>query len=94
MKHTIIDQSGNVILLTEVFKKKESYSGEFRSVEKPDRFISILKKYEALVNDQVLTRLDELEDEIDSYLLRVKETGFLVKNIRLFNDKISYETEF
>ncbi|MEM6736842.1 MAG: hypothetical protein AAF620_12330 [Bacteroidota bacterium] len=91
MTHTIIDKFGNIIGSVEVVEKDGLFSGELIGYNKSSDIIKLLKRYEGYVNDQVLTILDEIEDEINSYGLKVQEIESQIFNIQLFGDKLSYE---
>ncbi len=93
MKHTLIDKFGNLLGTLETSEKSSAsgFSGELNNIDESVEVIKLLRKYEGYVNDQVLTLLDKLEEEIDSYGLRIKETDSSISNVQLFGKKISYE---
>jgi hypothetical protein len=55
----------NIVAIAEVQNRGNYYSGSVNIDQMPQPLLSLFEEYEYLVNNQVLSLLDRIEDEID-----------------------------
>ncbi len=60
----------------------------------PAPFIDLVNEYNDLVDNCIITLLDEVEEKIYSYDMRLRSTGGRIFNIRLNSDRIEFFTKY
>ena len=68
---TIIAQSRQVVAAAKVSEQDGYFSGRIDLSQMPMTLQHQFEEYEEVVNQQMFSRLDELEDKIESLLLKV-----------------------
>jgi len=63
---TFVDSGGRIIATAVVDSRKKRYSGAIDLQCTPASFRRLFEEYEAIVNDQVFSLLDQMEDRINS----------------------------
>jgi hypothetical protein len=61
----IVDLTQNIVAIAEVQSQGNYYSGSVNVDRMPQPLLSQFEEYESLINDQVFSLLDQIEEKID-----------------------------
>ena len=82
----LLDASDVVLATSSVESRGDQYSGSIDLRAMPPRIREIFERYENIVNDQSLSLLDQIEDEINDLHLaaRLGADTFKIKDVQIF----------
>lgn len=84
---TIFDSSKNIVASGVVVLQGDSYSGSIRVDQMPESVRQLFEEYEEIVNGQMFSLLDRIEDQINAMRFAVVFEGgreLLVEDIQIF----------
>ena len=86
---SIVDQFGNVIGDVKIDKEGDFYHGVFTPRNISSALKELFEAYEYSVNNQILSRVDNLQVEILNHGLALKSSFEPIKEIQLFGNEIT-----
>jgi len=94
----IIDGSRNTVATARVSEREGRCFGEIDLGPMPDALLQRFEEYERLVNGQMFALLDDIEDQIDSFSLKVVlESGHevAIEDVQIYprSGRVSFKAE-
>ena len=93
-KMILVDKQNREIC--EIFVQEydsERYSGFIKPISFPKKLRSLFSEYQNNANEMVLSVLDDIEDQINLYGLKIKNSNIEIDNLQITEDnKISFRS--
>lgn len=78
----LVDESGAVLAIARVSDEGEHYGGTIDLSETPDRLIALFEEFEEVVNGQIFSVLDEVQEKIAALPIKAVFDSGIESNIR------------
>ncbi|MEL6868147.1 MAG: hypothetical protein AAFP19_27235 [Bacteroidota bacterium] len=87
----LLDKTGTSIArLLQIEQSGQFLCGQVHALNMPKGLMELLEEQNELINDMILSLLDEMAEKIDAYGLYLKDTDWLLDDVMLGDDHRIY----